>query len=279
LRIVERLAELRQVRTELASPVGLVPTMGYLHAGHASLMRRARTECASVIVTLFVNPAQFGPNEDFARYPRDLERDRALCEAEGADLLYAPSTEEVYPEGFSTSVDVGEVSTRWEGEFRPGHFRGVATVVTKLFTSTRADRAYFGEKDYQQLQVVKRLARDLDLRVDVVGCPTIREVDGLALSSRNAYLNTATRPAADAIYRGLSAARLACQNGERDVGVLRARVECELIGVGMQIDYVAIVDPATLQPLSRVNAAARVLVAARHGPVRLIDNMPIEPPA
>jgi pantoate--beta-alanine ligase len=277
VRVVPSLAELRERHRDLPRPIGVVPTMGYLHEGHASLMRRAREECASVIVTLFVNPTQFGPNEDFSRYPRDFERDSRLCEQAGVDLLYAPPTEQVYPEGFSTSVDVGGLTARWEGEHRPGHFRGVATVVTKLLTSTRPDRAYFGEKDFQQLQVVERLARDLDLGVEIVPCQTVRERDGLALSSRNAYLDADTRPQAAAIFGGLRAAQLAAARGEKDASTLVALVERELAAADFWVDYVAIVDPSTLEPLSRVDRPARALVAARLGPVRLIDNLPIEP--
>jgi len=278
VRVVETLAELRARRRGLSEPVGLVPTMGYLHEGHAALIRRARAECAAVIVTLFVNPAQFGPSEDLSRYPRDFERDRRLCEGEGADILYAPPTEEVYPAGFATGVDVGAIAARWEGEHRPGHFRGVATVVTKLLTGTRPDRAYFGEKDFQQLRVVERLTADLDLGAEIVPVPTVRERDGLALSSRNAYLDADTRPQAAAIFQGLRAAQLACAGGERDVSVLIARIECELLSADFRVDYVAVVDPGTLEPLRRVERPARALVAARLGPVRLIDNMPLEPP-
>jgi pantoate--beta-alanine ligase len=278
LQIVDTLASLREARARLEGPVGVVPTMGYLHAGHASLMERARAECRSVVVTLFVNPTQFGPNEDFQRYPRNFEADRALCERTGVDLLYAPTVDQVYPDGFDTSVDVGAIARRWEGEHRPGHFRGVATVVTKLFTSTQPDRAYFGQKDYQQLQVVKRLVRDLDLPVEVVGCPTIRESDGLALSSRNAYLTGDTRPQADAIHRGLTAAATAARAGERDVARLRGLVETEVLQADMRPDYVAIVDPVTLEPLEQLDRPARALVAARLGPVRLIDNLAIDPP-
>jgi pantoate--beta-alanine ligase len=276
--VVPSLAELRARHARLPRPIGVVPTMGFLHEGHASLMRRAREECASLIVTLFVNPAQFGPSEDFGRYPRDFERDRSLCEQEGVDLLYAPPTEQVYPPGFSTAVEVGRLTERWEGEHRPGHFRGVATVVTKLLTSTQPDRAYFGEKDYQQLRVVQQLVRDLDLPVEIVPCQTVRERDGLALSSRNAYLDADARPQASAIFQGLKAAELACAQGEREVGVLVARIECELLAADFRVDYAAIVDPATLEPLERVDRPARALVAARLGPVRLIDNIAIEPP-
>lgn len=271
--VVDTVAALRRAHAELPRPIGCVPTMGYLHAGHASLMRRARAECASVIVTLFVNPAQFGPNEDYARYPRDFDADRTLCQREGVDLLYAPTLEEVYPPGFSSYVEAGQIASRWEGEYRPGHFRGVATVVTKLLTTTQPDRAYFGEKDFQQLQVVKRLVRDLDLPVEIVGCPTIREGDGLALSSRNAYLDADTRPAAAAIHTGLRAAAAALAAGERDAAALSDLVKRELDRSAMSIDYIAIVDPASLEPLTHIDSTARALVAARHGRVRLIDNL------
>lgn len=264
---------MRTARSGLPEPVGVVPTMGYLHEGHAALIRRARDQCASVIVTLFVNPRQFGPNEDFARYPRDFARDRALCESLGVDLLYAPSVDEVYPPGFATSVDVSGLSEQWEGAHRPGHLRGVATVVAKLLIGTRADRAYFGEKDYQQLQVVKRLVLDLEIPTAIVPCPTVREADGLALSSRNAYLTPDDRPRATALYRGLMAARSALAGGERDARRLADSISQTVVSAGLTLDYAAVVDPTTLAPLDRVDRPARALVAARLGRVRLIDNL------
>jgi len=273
LRIVETRDDLRTARSGLPEPVGVVPTMGYLHEGHAALIRRARDQCASVIVTLFVNPKQFGPNEDFARYPRDFARDRAICESLGVDLLYAPSVDEVYPPGFATSVDVSGLSEQWEGAHRPGHFRGVATVVAKLLIGTRADRAYFGEKDYQQLQVVKRLVLDLEIPTAIVPCPTVREADGLALSSRNAYLTPDDRPRATALYRGLMAARSALAGGERDARRLADSISQTVVSAGLTLDYAAVVDPTTLVPLDRVDRPARALVAARLGRVRLIDNL------
>ena len=273
MRIVETRDDLRTARSGLPEPVGVVPTMGYLHEGHAALIRRARDQCASVIVTLFVNPKQFGPNEDFARYPRDFARDRALCESLGVDLLYAPSVDEVYPPGFATSVDVSGLSEQWEGAHRPGHFRGVATVVAKLLIGTRADRAYFGEKDYQQLQVVKRLVLDLEIPTAIVPCPTVREADGLALSSRNAYLTPDDRPRATALYRGLMAARSALAGGERDARRLADSISQTVVSAGLTLDYAAVVDPTTLAPLDRVDRPARALVAARLGRVRLIDNL------
>ncbi|HZQ97345.1 MAG TPA: pantoate--beta-alanine ligase [Chloroflexota bacterium] len=273
MRIVETRDDMRTARSGLPEPVGVVPTMGYLHEGHAALIRRARDQCASVIVTLFVNPRQFGPNEDFARYPRDFARDRALCESLGVDLLYAPSVDEVYPPGFATSVDVSGLSEQWEGAHRPGHFRGVATVVAKLLIGTRADRAYFGEKDYQQLQVVKRLVLDLEIPTAIVPCPTVREADGLALSSRNAYLTPDDRPRATALHRGLMAARSALAGGERDARRLADSISQTVVSAGLTLDYAAVVDPTTLAPLDRVDRPARALVAARLGRVRLIDNL------
>lgn len=278
MQVVTTRAELRRARATLPESVGVVPTMGYLHAGHVALVARARRESRSAIVTVFVNPTQFGPNEDLARYPRDIEGDRRLCLDAGVDLLYVPAVEEVYRPGFATTVDVGPVARRWEGERRPGHFVGVATVVTKLLNMTRADRAYFGEKDFQQLQVVRRLVADLDLSTEIIGCPTVREPDGLALSSRNVYLTPAERPRASAIYRGLTAASAAAAGGERDTARLRAAIEAPLHAADFRIDYVAIVDPVTLEPLDPVDRPARALVAARLGAVRLIDNIALEPP-
>ena len=275
MRVVETVAALRAARRRLPDPLGVVPTMGYLHEGHLALIRRAGAECAATVVTLFVNPAQFGPNEDLARYPRDFERDRSLCEREGVDVLFAPSADEVYPPGFGTHVEVDGPTRRWEGEHRPGHFRGVATVVAKLLLMTGADRAYFGEKDYQQLQVVRRLARDLDIPVEIVGCPTVRDPDGLALSSRNVHLAPEQRRRALSLSRGLRAAQAAYADGERSGERLEALMLRELRDAGLTVDYAAVVDPETLEPLDRVGARARALVAARLGPVRLIDNVPI----
>ena len=275
MRVVETVAALRAERRGLVGPVGVVPTMGYLHDGHLALVRRARAECGATIVTLFVNPAQFGPNEDLARYPRDFERDRELCAREGVDVLFAPPVEEVYPGGFATQVEVEPLSRRWEGEHRPGHLRGVATVVAKLLLMTGADRAYFGEKDYQQLQVVTRLARDLNIPVEIVGCPTVREADGLALSSRNVYLTAEERPRAVSLSRGLRAAQRAYAAGERSGERLEALIGGAVRAAGLSLDYAVVVDPETLEPLDEVGGRARALVAARLGRVRLIDNMPL----
>lgn len=276
---VTTIADLRARRARLPSPVGLVPTMGYLHAGHCALIARARAECASVIVTVFVNPTQFGPHEDYARYPRDLARDQRLAAEAGADLLFAPSVEEMYPPGFATFVEVGPPALRWEGERRPGHFRGVATIVTKLFALTQPDRAYFGEKDYQQLLVVRRLVADLNLPVTIVGCPTVREPDGLALSSRNVYLRPEERPRAAALYRALQTAQALLAAGERRGAVLVDQMAAVIAADGLDLDYAAVVDPETLEPLDLVTGPARALIAARLGGVRLIDNLALLPPS
>lgn len=256
-------------------PLGLVPTMGALHEGHLALVRRARAENATVAASIFVNPTQFGPQEDLATYPRDMERDLALLEAEGVDLVYAPTPEEVYPPGFDTWVDPGDLAERLEGEVRPGHFRGVATVVTKLLNVVTPDRAYFGQKDGQQLAVIRQLARDLNLGVDIVAVPTVRNADGLALSSRNAYLTSEQGAAASVIYRALSEARDLWLRGERNAETLRlaARRILEAESLVESIDYVSVADAYSLVELERVDGPAMVSTAVRMGRTRLIDNV------
>ncbi|NPB05335.1 MAG: pantoate--beta-alanine ligase [Aquificae bacterium] len=258
--------------------VGFVPTMGYLHEGHLSLVRRARGENDLVVVSIFVNPTQFGPGEDFERYPRDLERDLRLLEREGVDAVFAPSAEEMYPKNFSTFVEETELSKRWEGEFRPGHFRGVCTVVTKLLNLVRPDRAYFGEKDYQQLKVVERMVRDLDLETQVVPCPTVREPDGLAMSSRNAYLSPEERRQATALYRSFQLAQRLVEEGLRDPRELERRLLEFLKSFPLieKVDYVAVVDPETLEPAREIKGGERILVAVRMPSARLIDNWRLE---
>jgi pantoate--beta-alanine ligase len=276
VKVVHSIEACRAERAQLAEPLGLVPTMGALHEGHLSLARRAREECAAVAMSIFVNPTQFGPQEDFARYPRPIERDLELARDAGVDLVFHPAPETMYPPGFATWVEVGGPARRWEGEHRPGHFRGVATVVTKLLAIIGPQRAYFGEKDYQQLQVVRRLVADLNLPVEIVGCPIVREPDGLALSSRNVYLTPEARPRAAALYRALEAGRQAAADGERDAAAVRETIEAVLRATpGLEIDYVALVDPLTLEPVERLDAPARALIAARLGSVRLIDNIAI----
>lgn len=253
--------------------VGVVPTMGALHKGHISLVEAARAACRRSIATIFVNPKQFGPREDFSRYPRQEEADRALLDAAGCDLLFAPSVDEMYPTGFATTVSLAGITDRWEGEARPGHFAGVATVVTKLLLQAMADKAFFGEKDYQQLRSVTRMARDLDIPTEIVGCATVREADGLALSSRNVYLTAAERKVAPALYRAITALAEAARKGH-DVAAAIAAGTAALLKAGFAaVDYLALVDAETLVPLATLDRPGRVLVAARLGAVRLIDNV------
>ena len=260
-------------------PLGLVPTMGALHEGHLALVRRARRENAALVVSIFVNPAQFGPQEDLAQYPRGLERDLDLLRAEGVDLVFVPPPEEVYPPGFDTWVEPGELATRLEGAVRPGHFRGVATVVAKLFNIIRPDRAYFGQKDGQQVAVIRRLTADLNLGPEVVVAPTVRDADGLALSSRNAYLTAAQRAAAPVIYQALRRAEELRRAGVQDAGQLRQAARALLEGEPLieAIDYVSVADADTLEELDAIQGRAMVSVAARIGRVRLIDNVMLEP--
>lgn len=257
--------------------LALVPTMGYLHEGHLSLMREGRRRADVVAASIFVNPTQFGPNEDLSRYPRDMEGDLARCASAGAEAVFTPTPAEMYPPGFQTYVEVMQVSQGLCGARRPGHFKGVATVVTKLLCLFKPQVALFGEKDYQQLQVIRALERDLNLGVEIVGMPTVREPDGLAMSSRNAYLSPEERHRALALSRGLSAARELCRNGTREASALVGAVRRELEAVGLREDYVELVDATSLTPLSAVipGQAARMLVAAFAGTTRLIDNQPI----
>jgi pantoate--beta-alanine ligase len=272
----EELRELvRKWRSEGKS-IGLVPTMGALHAGHLSLIRRARRENKRMIVSVFVNPLQFGPNEDYARYPRTFMQDRRLCEQAFVDVIFHPSADSLYPKGHATQVDPGPLATVLEGAIRPGHFRGVATVVLKLFELARPDRAYFGEKDFQQLKVIERMTSDLDLGIDVVPCETVREKDGLAMSSRNVFLNATQRERAVGLHRALSLGReLAAKRGARPVEVAR-RLQKDLGRIaGAKLDYLKIVDPSTFEDASSFDGPTRALVAVRFGPVRLIDNLPL----
>ena len=272
MRVVRTIAELRAELAEAPRPVGLVPTMGYLHEGHLSLVRRARSESATVVVSLFVNPAQFGPGEDLEAYPRDEQRDRGLAEAEGADVLFAPPVEEIYPHGFGTQVRVDGVSEPLEGEHRPGHFDGVATIVTKLFNMVGPDAAYFGQKDAQQALVIRKLVRDLDFPVRIEICPTVREPDGLALSSRNAYLSPEERERAAAISRALRAAEEAVANGVTDAEAVLRTAHSALRSAGIEPEYVELRNATDLSPVERVNGSTLLAVAARVGRARLIDN-------
>lgn len=277
MKVITGLAELRQERARLAGPVGCVPTMGYLHEGHLSLVRRAKAECASVEVSIFVNPTQFGPNEDLARYPRDLPRDLAMLEAEGVDLVWTPTVEEMYPPGFQTWVTVEKLSQGLEGAARPGHFRGVATVVTKLFNAMLPDKAYFGQKDAQQAAVIRQMTRDLNFPVEIVVCPTVREPDGLAMSSRNTYLQAEERQAATVLFRALSAAEQAYRQGERRAETLRQIVR-EVVGAEplARLQYVSCADYETLEELDLVQGKALLSLAVYIGQTRLIDNFVLE---
>jgi pantoate--beta-alanine ligase len=257
--------------------VALVPTMGALHRGHLALVARARRAADRVVVSLFVNPAQFAPGEDFTRYPRDERRDRAMLRDAGADLLYAPGLAEIYPPGFATSIAVAGLGERLEGAHRPGHFNGVATIVAKLLIETRADAACFGEKDYQQLQLVRRLVRDLDIATRIIGVPTAREPDGLALSSRNAYLSAAEREAAPALHRVLVETGRRVQQGMPIAeGLMLGTRDLLASGFGA-VDYVAIADAETLETLETLDREARILGAAMIGRTRLIDNVRLRP--
>lgn len=260
--------------------VGLVPTMGALHDGHLALVRRALEAGERVVVSIFVNPTQFGPSEDFSAYPRREEEDLAKLGAIGAHLAWLPAVGEMYPEGFATTVTVAGVTEGLDGVHRPGHFQGVATVVAKLLLQALPDSAYFGEKDYQQLLVVRRLVRDLDIPVRVAGVPTVREPDGLALSSRNLYLSAAEREVASALPRVMRATVARAEEGAIPVAELLAGARAALIEAGFaSVDYVALCDAETLQPVARLDRPARLLAAARVGRTRLIDNMPVVPPA
>jgi len=271
--VVTTLTELRAARKTLHDPLGLVPTMGFLHDGHLSLVRRAMDECKSVAVSIFVNPTQFGPTEDLSKYPRDLQRDLQLLETAGVHLVWTPTPEVMYPSGYQTWVEVEGLALPLEGAVRPGHFRGVTTVVAKLFNAIGADRAYFGQKDAQQAAVIRRMAADLDFPTDVVVCPTVREDDGLALSSRNTYLDPAERQAATVLHRALSAARTAYENGERSAEALRRLVTDTVAAEPLaRLQYVSCADYDNLQELQTVSGKALLSMAAFLGKTRLIDN-------
>jgi len=275
VQIVRNSEELAQARAGLGGKVALVPTMGALHAGHMALIAGARKRADKVVASIFVNPAQFGQGEDFGRYPRQEEQDARMLEEAGCDLLWAPSVGVIYPDGFSTTVTVSGVSERWEGEARPGHFDGVATVVAKLLLSVRPDVALFGEKDFQQLAVIRRMTADLNLPVEIVGVPTVREADGLALSSRNAYLLAEERQQALALPRALEAARAAIQSGTPVFEVLHEAHAALRDGGFSQIDYFVLVDAASLEPLDEPGGDMRLIAAATIGTTRLIDNMAV----
>jgi pantoate--beta-alanine ligase len=274
VRTVTSLAAVREWRARSGASLGLVPTMGFLHRGHLSLLERARAENDRVAASIFVNPAQFGPREDLDRYPRDLPRDQRLLEEAGCDLLFAPSAEEMYPAGFETTVDVGCVALALEGLRRPGHFRGVAMVVLKLLHVFEPECAYFGEKDAQQLAVIRRLVRDLNVPVAIRPCPTVRESDGLALSSRNSYLSPEDRCAAPVLFRALEAARDRWQAGEREAEALRrAMAEILVREPRARPDYLSVADPETFEERDRADPPLLLSLAVSFGSTRLIDNL------
>ena len=271
--IVSTLEELRSARSILDEPVGLVPTMGYLHEGHLSLVRRAAEECTSVVVSIFVNPTQFGPNEDLAAYPRDMERDLRLLEPLGVNLVWTPTPEIMYPDGYQTWVQVEALTKTLEGARRSSHFRGVTTVVSKLFNGVQPAKAYFGQKDAQQAAVIRRMVRDLNFPLEVVVCPIVREPDGLAMSSRNAYLDPEQRLAATVLYRALNTAKESYETGERDAeklcALMRETIAAEPLA---QMQYVSCADYDTLEELDRVAGKALLSMAVFVGKTRLIDN-------
>jgi pantoate--beta-alanine ligase len=275
--IVTTLSELRAARLLLDGPAGFVPTMGYLHPGHVSLAERARQECKSVIVSIFVNPTQFGPSEDLAKYPRDLDNDLRLLESVGVDLVWTPAPETMYPPGYATWVEVEGLTKPLEGAARPGHFRGVTTVVAKLFNAVQPQRAYFGQKDAQQAAVIRKMTRDLDFPIEIVVCPTVREADGLAMSSRNSYLSPEERQAATILFRSLTAAKEAYARGERDAEELRNIMAATLASEPRaQMQYVSAADYDTLEELQAVTGKTLLSMAVVIGKTRLIDNFVLE---
>jgi len=274
MKVIEKIDEMRQVRRQLTEPVGFVPTMGYFHEGHLSLVRRARAEDPSVVVSIFVNSTQFGPQEDFNSYPRDTQRDLALLEKEKADIVFMPSAAEMYPPQFNSWVEVDKLTERLEGASRPGHFRGVTTVCAKLFNIVQPTRVYFGQKDAQQAIVIKKMVADLNMNLEIVTLPTVREPDGLAMSSRNTYLNPQERQAAVVLYQALSLAQKLWSQGEKDAGRLRQEMTALIQKQPLaKIDYVSIADAETLDELDKVTSPALASLAVRFGSTRLIDNI------
>ena len=281
MELIHTVAWMKQISSDARRSerlLGLVPTMGALHAGHLSLVREAQRQCSPVVVSIFVNPKQFGPSEDFQKYPRTLEADRATLESLGVDYVFAPPAEEIYPPGFRTAVNVEGLSDKLDGRSRPGHFRGVATVVLKLFEIAQPRFAFFGRKDAQQARIIRQMTRDLELGTEIVVCPIVREPDGLALSSRNAYLSASDRRAATVLYRSLDAVRREITAGERDVVHLLASMRAIIVAEPcVELEYAEIVDADTLEPAMALRKTCYVMLAARVGSTRLIDNALIEP--
>jgi len=277
MQVAKTVVEIRNLRQKISGSVGLVPTMGYLHQGHLALVRKARAENSTVVVSIFVNPTQFRPNEDFKTYPRDIDRDLKLLKEEKVDIVFVPSDEEMYPPAFSSWVDVGKVTVRLEGASRPEHFRGVATICTKLFNIVQPTRAYFGQKDVQQAVVIKRMAADLNMNLEIVAVPTVRESDGLAMSSRNTLLTPEGRQAATILFKALTLAKQLWQNGEKDADKIRQQMSSLIQKEPLaQIDYVSIADANALEELKVIDQAAIASLAVRIGKTRLIDNVTLE---
>ena len=277
MQLAKTIAELRELRRQSSGSVGFVPTMGYLHEGHLALVRQARNENSTVVVSIFVNPAQFGPSEDLASYPRDLDRDLELLDEEKTDLVFMPSDEEMYPPLFSSWVDVEKITERLEEASRPGFFRGVATVVAKLFNIVQPTKAYFGQKDAQQAIVIQRMVADLNMNLEIVVVPTVRENDGLAMSSRNVYLSSQERQAATILFKALTLAKELWQRGEKDADKIRQQMVSLIQKEPLaQIDYVSIADASTLEELKIVDRPALASLAIRIGQTRLIDNTILE---
>ena len=274
MKVIETINEMQVLRLKLKEPIGFVPTMGYLHEGHLSLVKKARFENKTVLVSIYINPAQFGPKEDLSKYPRDLDRDLAMLEKEGADMVFFPSDKEMYPAGYDTWVTVDSPTKPLEGNSRPNHFRGVTTIVTKLFNIVQPTNAYFGQKDAQQALVIKKMAKDLDMNLNVVVCPTVREPDGLAMSSRNIYLNPEERKAAPVLYQSLLLAKDLFAIGERNAAAILEQmitlIQKEPLA---KINYISIADPETLAELKAIDKSALVSMAVRFGNTRLIDNL------
>ena len=277
MKVIETIDEMKRLRHKLAEPVGFVPTMGYFHEGHLALVRRARAENPSVVVSIFVNPTQFGPQEDFNNYPRDPQRDLALLEKKQVDIVFMPSVAEMYPPQFNSWVEVSQVTERLEGASRPGHFRGVTTVCAKLFNIVQPTRAYFGQKDAQQAIVIRKMVADLNMNLEIVTLPTVREPDGLAMSSRNTYLNPEQRQAAIVLYHALGLAQKLWSQGEKDAQTIRQQMTALIQKQPLaNIDYVTIADTETLDELDRVKPQALVSLAVKIGKTRLIDNIVLE---
>jgi len=276
MKVVETIAEMKRSRQQLAEPIGFVPTMGYLHEGHLSLVRQARAENHSVVVSIFVNPTQFGPREDYKHYPRDTQRDLSLLEPM-TDVVFMPPAEEIYPEKFDSWVDIGKITERLEGAARPGLFRGVTTVIAKLFNIVQPSRAYFGQKDAQQVAVIKKMVADLNMNLEIVTLPTVREPDGLAMSSRNTYLNPEQRQAAAVLYKAMGLAQELWSQGERNAGTIRHEMT-EFIQEEplAKIAYISIADAETLEESHKIKPPVLVSMAVKFGKTRLIDNVMLE---